>query len=82
MEDIRGKQGVNSVAEQEWLSRKQASSLLHSIGCPISVKTLENMAVNDNAGKGPPYTRFRWKAVRYRRADLIAWAQKEAVRIE
>lgn len=66
----------------DWLSRKEAATLLHKMGCPISVRTLEKLAVNNNAGGGPPYKRFRWKSVRYDRADLIAWANKEAVLIK
>jgi len=63
-----------------WLSRKEAARFLAQIGCPISPKTLENLALNNNAGKGPPFTRVR-KYVRYDAADLRAWAEKSAVRV-
>lgn len=66
----------------DWLSRKEAASLLHKLGCPISVRTLEKLAVNNNSGHGPPYTRFRWKSVRYYKNELIAWADKQTVRIK
>lgn len=64
-----------------WFSRKQAANYLTSMGCPISAATLGNLANNNNRGKGPPYTRFRWSQVRYLKTDLDAWAAREAVRI-
>ena len=63
------------------LSRKEAAVYLETIGCPrISVRTLEKWAANKNAGKGPPFTKMR-SVVGYARADLDAWAYREAVRI-
>lgn len=74
---------MNSPAKAtDWLSRKQAASFLATLGCAITPRTLEKMASNNNAGKGPPFTRFRWKSVRYARIDLEAWAKKEATRVE
>ena len=73
---------MGELSLSDWLSRKEASTFLHRMGCPISVRTLEKLAMNNNAGKGPPYTRFRWKSVRYAKADLIAWADKETVKIK
>lgn len=70
------------MADDDLLTRKAASSYLSKLGCPVSPRTLANMASNDNAGKGPPFIRFRWKTVRYKRSDLDAWALKETVRIE
>lgn len=65
----------------EWLSRKEAARYLTEIGYRISPKTLDNYAQNNNAGKGPPFDRFGWKTVRYRRGDLLAWAQNRTVRV-
>lgn len=65
------------MSEKEFLSRKEASAFLHSLGCPISPRTLEKMATNNNSGNGPPYRRFRWKQVSYAREDLIEWAKQE-----
>lgn len=70
------------MADDELLTRKAASGYLIKLGCPVSPRTLANMASNDNAGNGPAFIRFRWKTVRYKRADLDAWAVKEAVRVE
>lgn len=67
--------------EKRFLSRKEAAVYLESIGCPISVRSLEKWASNNNAGKGPPFTRIRWKIVRYSRADLDQWAYAEVERI-
>ena len=74
---LRKSERALSLAEKDFLSRKEASTFLHSIGCPCSARTLEKLASNNNSGNGPPYRRFRWKQVRYPRADLIAWAEKE-----
>lgn len=63
--------------EKEWLSRQEAAAFLTKMGCPIAVGTLAKLAANNNEGGGPPYTRFRWKAVRYNVADLKAWAEAE-----
>lgn len=68
-------------SDREFLNRKEAANFLTKLGCPISARTLEKMASNGNAGKGPPFTRFRWKTVSYAKADLIAWAGKELVRV-
>lgn len=67
------------LAESEFLSRKEAANFLRGIGCPVSARTLEKMAANNNAGNGPPFRRFRWKSVSYAKADLIAWADRETV---
>jgi hypothetical protein len=69
------------VEENEWLNRKDASKYLHSIGCPVSPKTLANLASNNNEGKGPPFVRFRWNRVSYRRIELKLWADCESERI-
>lgn len=60
------------------LSRKEASVYLESIGCPrVSVRTLESWAANNNAGRGPPFTKLR-RSVGYRKSDLDEWAYREA----
>lgn len=65
-----------------WLTRKQAAAFLADIGCPISPKTLAIKAANDNAGRGPAFTRSGWRSVRYEPADLRAWAEKQITRVE
>lgn len=67
--------------EKDHLNRKEAANFLTKLGCPISARTLEKMASNNNAGKGPPFTRYRWKTVTYLRTDLMDWANKEMVRV-
>jgi hypothetical protein len=62
--------------EKEMLLRKEAANYLQSKGCRITAKTLTNMASNNNAGNGPPYTRDGWKTVLYARKDLDAWLTK------
>lgn len=57
----------------EWLSRKEAAAYLSKRGCPISAKTLANMAANGNARRGPPFSRIAWSRVQYRRTDLDVW---------
>jgi hypothetical protein len=71
----------NSKPEKEWLSRKEAALYLDRIGCPMTARNLEKKAANNNAGKGPPFSRVGWKAVRYKRIDLDVWAKAQTVRI-
>ena len=67
---------------KDWMSRREAAAYLNSLGCPLSASTLEKYASNNNAGKGPPFVRYRWKMVRYKRIELDAWAAKEGTRVE
>lgn len=73
---------VRGKFDKEWLSRKEAAAFLESIGCPVSPRSLANMASNNNAGKGPSFQRTRWKIVRYRKRDLEEWAYRETERIK
>jgi hypothetical protein len=68
--------------EETWLTRRSAAIYLTRIGCPIAKRTLDKMAVKNNSGKGPPFTRVRWKTVRYRQSDLDAWAQTQMEFVE
>lgn len=73
------------MAEQksaDWLPRKRAADFLADLGCPISPRTLERWAANGNSGRGPAFTRVRTNIIRYLKADLRAWAQRESVRVE
>jgi hypothetical protein len=70
------------VADDNWLTRKQAADYLTRRGYPIKARSLERMAANNNGGKGPPFTRFGWKAVGYQRADLDEWRMKRMTRVE
>jgi hypothetical protein len=65
----------------QWLNRKEAAAYLGSIGVPVSARTLEKLACNNNAGKGPPFSRVRWKLVRYQIAHLEAWAKRQTVKV-
>lgn len=67
--------------ESDFLSRKEASSYLAKIGCPLSVQTLANLAANQNAGRGPAFLRIRSKIVRYERAVLEKWAYEHTTRV-
>ncbi len=67
--------------EDIWVSRKEASSFLIAIGCPVSVKTLAKMAENDNARNGPPFRRSGWRTIRYHRKDLNEWAEKNMEKV-
>ena len=69
-----------SDAAVTWLSRKEAARFLTSLGCPISSKTLANLASKNNAMGGPSFTRVR-QSVRYDTADLRAWVAREAVKV-
>lgn len=64
------------------LDRREAAAYLASKGITIAVQTLANMASNNNAGRGPAFTRIGWRSVSYSKADLDAWAKQYVVRIE
>jgi hypothetical protein len=64
----------------DWLTRKESVVYLSSIGCPVTQRALEKRASNNNAGKGPAFTRIGWRTVRYKRSDLDAWAYRETTR--
>lgn len=68
--------------EPQWLTRKEASSFLTKLGCPTTADTLARLAANDNALKGPPFTRSGRRTVRYEPDDLRAWAKAQTRRIE
>lgn len=70
------------MAETDWLSTKGASAYLETLGCFVAPKTLANLRVNANAGKGPPFTRTMWKTVRYQRSDLATWAAANTERFK
>lgn len=63
-------------------SRKEAASYLISLGIMISPQTLANMAIDDNSGGGPPFYRYGWKCVFYKKSDLDAWVATKVKRIE
>lgn len=65
----------------DWVDRKGASRFLNSIGCPVKPQTLANLARSNNAGGGPPFTRIRWKTVRYNKDDLRTWAGTQMERV-
>lgn len=67
---------------KDTMNRKEAAAYLTGLGCRISSATLEKYASNNNAGKGPPFIRYRWRTVTYKRSDLDAWAEREGVKIE
>ena len=68
--------------EETWLSRRSAAIYLTRIGCPTTARMLETFAVHNNKGRGPPFFRTGWKAVRYLQSDLDAWAKKRVIRVD
>lgn len=60
-----------------FLTRKEAANYLTSLGYTISQQTLAHMAANRNARKGPPFVKWGWSQVKYRRSDLDAWAKSQ-----
>jgi hypothetical protein len=67
--------------EKQWLSRKEAALFLTRLGYPISAGTLANMASNNNAGRGPSFTRYSWRKISYNRLELLQWVQQQARRV-
>lgn len=68
--------------QSDWLTRKHAARFLATQGVPISPRTLEKWAQNNNVGGGPPFIRLKTKIIRYLKADLQAWVQREVMRVE
>lgn len=65
-----------------WLTRKEAADFLtHQCGCPTTPQQLANMASNNNAGNGPPFTRSGWRTVHYLPDELRAWAVRRVKRV-
>jgi hypothetical protein len=73
---------MSATIPKEWLSRKEAAAYLASKGLPISAGHLSNLASNNNAKKGPPFTRLGWRTIRYKREDLDTWYSKRAQKVE
>jgi hypothetical protein len=63
--------------DDPWLTRKEATAFLKSIGCSVAPQTLANLASNNNEGGGPPFRRFRKRVVRYQLSRLKEWASKQ-----
>jgi|GEM_PF-2249090 len=61
--------------DDDWLTRKEASRYLGTLGVPLSPGTLAVYAANNNARRGPPFIRFGWNVVRYKRGDLRMWVK-------
>jgi len=62
--------------DEKYLTRKEASAYLGSIGCPVAVQTLANMASNQNAGDGPEFISSGWRTLRYAKSELDSWAHR------
>ena len=60
------------------LSRKEATSVLASLGYRLSVRALETMA---HRKCGPPFVRFGWKTVAYDREQLLKWAESQRLEV-
>jgi len=67
--------GKDDTIDEPLLNRKEAARYLNALGYTIAPQTLAEMASNNNAGKGPPFIKFGWSQVKYRRAELDAWAK-------
>lgn len=71
------------MGNDEWMNRKQAAIYLtDEARCPISARTLANMAQKSNSGNGPAFTRSGWRTVRYRKDDLDAWASSRIEHVD
>lgn len=56
-----------------WVKRKEAARILTDMGYPVTAEQLAQMAENNNAGAGPPFTRTGWRSVWYHINDLKSW---------
>lgn len=57
----------------EYLTEAETSAFANEMGVPVSPRTLANKRWT---GNGPPFVKVLGR-VRYRRADVIAWAQSQ-----
>jgi hypothetical protein len=57
----------------EYLTEEEAAALSTAQGVPVAARTLSNWRW---AGGGPPFVKVM-RRVRYRRADILAWAQAQ-----
>jgi hypothetical protein len=57
----------------EYLTEAETSAVANEMGVPVSPRTLANKRWT---GNGPPFVKVLGR-VRYRRADVIAWAQSQ-----
>lgn len=67
--------------QKEYLTRKECAQYLATLGVPLKHKTLENLASNNNAGEGPPFTRVRWAKTLYKRTDIEIWAKAQVTHV-
>ncbi len=74
-------EATTTPTKEVWLSRKEAVHYLKQLGWCVSMRTMEKWAANNNAGKGPSFTRFGWKTVKYRKEDLDAWSEARKARV-
>lgn len=77
---VRKRQMIDTVQKQ-YFSRKEAARYLTSIGHSIAFATLAKLATNNNAKRGPRFTRFSNKTV-YTREDLDRWAMENGRVVE
>jgi hypothetical protein len=70
-----------NLSADEWLTREQAAHYLSQHGFEVKPRTLEKWASNSNEGKGPPYTRFGWKKVKYLKTDLATWLESRKTKV-
>lgn len=68
--------------EKDLFSRRDAARYLSDSGFPIAFKTLEAMAYGKHSQSGPPFLKFSWNTVRYKKADLDQWAKANTRRVE
>jgi len=64
-----------AIENEPLLNRKEAARYITSLGYTIAPQTLAEMASNNNAGKGPPFIKFGWSQVKYRKSELDAWTK-------
>ena len=72
---------TSTAPSANWLTRKEAAHYLKQLGWQVTSRTMEVWAANNNAGKGPAFTRFGWKTVRYLKEDLDAWSEARKAKV-
>jgi hypothetical protein len=64
---------TSASAAETYLTRKEASTYLGRLGCPLSPRTLQRLG---GQGTGPRFVRHLQRVIRYPVSALDRWAEK------
>ena len=71
----------DATSDQDYISRKEASVFLESLGVPLAPQTLAWLAAKGE-NRGPPFYKIRGYRVGYKRGELRDWALEQIVKVQ